>query len=60
MNNAENQNQSKVLVNAEGQYSIWPAKKAIPDGWQSCGKEGAREECLAFVEEAWDDMRSPA
>ena len=46
-----------VVVNHEGQYSIWPAGREIPRGWDEAGKSGPREECLAFVEEVWTDMR---
>ncbi len=47
----------KVVVNSEGQYSIWPADRDAPAGWTEAGKSGPREECLAFVEEVWTDMR---
>ena len=46
-----------VVVNDEEQYSIWPLRKAIPAGWRPAGKEGTKEECLAWVEEVWTDMR---
>ena len=47
----------RVVVNHEGQYSIWPAEREAPAGWSDAGKVGPREECLAFVEEVWTDMR---
>ena len=46
-----------VVVNDEEQYSIWPDYKAIPAGWRQAGKSGKREECLAWVDEVWTDMR---
>lgn len=46
-----------VVVNDEGQYSIWPATRALPPGWREEGTRGSREECLARVEEIWTDMR---
>jgi MbtH protein len=46
-----------VLVNAEEQYSIWPAHKAIPDGWRADGFRGPRAACVAHVDEMWTDMR---
>jgi MbtH protein len=46
-----------VVVNHEGQYSIWPADRPPPLGWTEAGKRGTREECLAFVDEVWTDMR---
>ena len=46
-----------VVINDEGQYSIWPSYKPIPDGWRAVGKQGPKAECLAYVEEHWTDMR---
>ena len=46
----------RVIVNDEEQYSLWPDNKALPSGWRSC-HQGTREECLAFVEKIWTDMR---
>lgn len=46
-----------VLINDEGQHSLWPVFADVPDGWQVIfGKDG-REECLAFIERSWTDMR---
>lgn len=47
----------RAVVNQEEQYSIWPTRLALPDGWTDAGREGTKEECLAFVEEVWTDMR---
>jgi MbtH protein len=46
-----------VLINGEEQYSIWPAGKAIPEGWSRVGPTGSKAECLAFIEANWTDMR---
>lgn len=46
-----------VVVNHEEQYSIWPADREIPPGWRSAGKTGSKEDCLAYIEEVWTDMR---
>jgi len=46
-----------VLVNDEGQYSIWPSFLAVPAGWQISGPRGKRQECLAWIEQNWTDMR---
>lgn len=47
-----------VLVNNEDQYSIWPHWKAVPKGWTAvAGVEGDKKTVLAYVEEAWTDMR---
>jgi len=46
-----------VVVNHEEQYSLWPADRPNPPGWSDTGKTGAREECLAYIEQVWTDMR---
>ncbi|MFJ4806017.1 MbtH family protein [Streptomyces murinus] len=46
-----------ALVNDEGQYSLWPTFAAVPDGWTAALEDKSREECLAFIEETWTDMR---
>ena len=46
-----------VVKNHEDQYSIWPAHKPLPVGWTAVGKEGLKDECLAYVEHVWTDMR---
>jgi MbtH protein len=47
----------KVVVNDEGQYSIWPMDKENPVGWKDDGKDGPKADCLTFIEEIWTDMR---
>ena len=47
----------KVVVNDEGQYSIFPAHRPSPAGWMEVGKEGSTAECLAHIEQVWSDMR---
>jgi uncharacterized protein YbdZ (MbtH family) len=46
-----------VLVNDEGQYSLWPSFKDVPDGWKAVGPRGARQACLDYIEQTWTDMR---
>jgi MbtH protein len=46
-----------VVVNHEGQYSIWPTDRELPPGWREEGKEGSRDECLAHIGTVWTDMR---
>lgn len=46
-----------VLINAEGQYSLWPTFAAIPAGWDKVYGEASRENCLEFVDKVWQDMR---
>jgi len=46
-----------VLVNAEGQYSLWSAFRELPAGWQKMGPHGTRQVCLGWIESNWTDMR---
>lgn len=46
-----------VLVNDEGQHSLWPAFAEIPAGWKSVHGEDTRAACLEYVEQNWTDMR---
>jgi MbtH protein len=47
----------RVLRNEEGQYSLWPATLAIPDGWAGVHDADSRAACVAYVEASWTDMR---
>jgi MbtH protein len=47
----------KVVVNHEEQYSIFPAERANPLGWNDTGISGSKSECLAYIKEVWTDMR---
>lgn len=47
----------KVVLNHEEQYSIWPADRENPLGWNDAGKTGPKAECLAYIKEVWTDMR---
>jgi uncharacterized protein YbdZ (MbtH family) len=47
----------KVVINHEEQYSIWPADRDNPLGWQDVGKSGLKQECLDYIETVWIDMR---
>ena len=46
-----------VVINDEGQYSIWPEGREIPLGWKAVGFSGPKDKCLEYVEEHWTDMR---
>lgn len=47
----------QVLVNDEGQHSLWPSFAPVPDGWTSVFGPDNRQACLAYVDEHWTDMR---
>ena len=46
-----------VLVNEEGEHSLWPASVDLPLGWTVTHPEAGRQECLDYVEKTWTDMR---
>lgn len=46
-----------VVINDELQYSIWLADKENAPGWKNEGKSGSKDECLAYIDEVWTDMR---
>jgi MbtH protein len=46
-----------VVVNHEEQYSIWPDGRDLPAGWRAVGDAAAKNDCLAYIETHWTDMR---
>ncbi len=46
-----------VLVNAEGQHSLWPAFADVPAGWTKVHGPEVRQSCLDYVEANWTDLR---
>ncbi|MEU3064361.1 MbtH family protein [Streptomyces subrutilus] len=46
-----------VLVNEEGQHSLWPSFAEVPAGWATVFGADTREACLAHVEANWTDLR---
>jgi MbtH protein len=46
-----------VLVNDEGQHSLWPIFADVPAGWVNKFGPESRQSCLQYVEENWTDMR---
>ncbi|WP_019871817.1 MbtH family protein [Salinispora oceanensis] len=49
--------QFKVVLNDEEQYSIWPATRPAPPGWREEGTRGPKQTCLDRIETLWTDMR---
>ncbi len=46
-----------VLVNDEGQHSLWPSFAEVPAGWTVVLSETDRQSALDYVETNWTDMR---
>ncbi|SDZ41143.1 MbtH protein [Evansella caseinilytica] len=45
-----------VLLNEEGQYSLWPADIDVPSGWNVVHTEASREACVEFIRSQWTDL----
>lgn len=46
-----------VLVNDEGQHSLWPTFAEVPAGWTVVLESTDRQSALDYVNESWTDMR---
>jgi MbtH protein len=57
MSGAQQPRPYAVVVNDEEQYSIWQTGRELPAGWRPDGFTGTEDECLAYIEETWTDMR---
>ncbi len=45
-----------VLINGEGQYSLWPEFLSIPPGWERVFGAANRQECLDYINMNWDNL----
>jgi MbtH protein len=46
-----------VLINAEGQHSLWPSFIDVPEGWTIIHKSDNRAACLELIDKNWTDVR---
>jgi MbtH protein len=46
-----------VLINDEGQHSLWPVFADVPTGWSIVLPSTDRQSCVNYVNEQWTDMR---
>ena len=46
-----------VLINDEGQHSLWPTFVEVPQGWTIILESTTRAACLEFINRNWTDMR---
>jgi MbtH protein len=46
-----------VVRNGEEQYSIWPADREPPGGWERDGFVGQKPDCLTHIAQVWTDLR---
>lgn len=54
---SETNPQFDVVINGQGQYSLWPVGKPMAVGWTEAGQRGERQACLDYIAEHWTDMR---
>ncbi|WP_246101077.1 MbtH family protein [Streptomyces cyaneus] len=47
----------QVVFNDEEQYSVWPAHREPPSGWQRDGYTGTKRACLTRIAAVWRDLR---
>lgn len=47
----------RVLVNDEGQHSLWPEFAPVPAGWTTRFGPSDRAACVEYINTAWTDMR---
>ncbi|MCC3778774.1 MbtH family protein [Streptomyces sp. UNOB3_S3] len=45
-----------VLVNAEGQHSLWPGFAGVPEGWTTVHGPCARQSATDWITENWTDL----
>ncbi len=46
-----------VLVNDEGQHSLWPDFAEVPAGWTVAHGPAGRDDCVEYVNANWTDLR---
>ncbi|MFF1691675.1 MULTISPECIES: MbtH family protein [unclassified Streptomyces] len=46
-----------VVVNDENQHSLWPDWRDVPAGWRTASGPDARQNCMAYIERNWTDLR---
>ncbi|MGG0663251.1 MbtH family protein [Viridibacillus arvi] len=46
-----------VLINEEGQHSLWPSFLVIPEGWSIIYWEESRQDCLEYIDKNWTDLQ---
>jgi len=55
--NNDDDQEYKVVVNHEEQYSIWPMGRENAPGWKDVDTTGSKADCLKYIDDVWTDMR---
>ncbi|MGJ5180019.1 MbtH family protein [Bradyrhizobium oligotrophicum] len=45
-----------VLINDQGQHSLWPAALETPAGWSAVHAQSSRQACVEYIDANWTDM----
>lgn len=45
-----------VLINDQGQHSLWPAARQSPAGWSAVYAQNSRQACIDYIDKNWTDM----
>lgn len=48
-----------VVVNGQGQHSIWPGAHAVPAGWHVVGLHDGEDAALDWIEAEWHTRPYP-
>lgn len=46
-----------VLVNDEGQHSLWPDFALVPRGWRPVLRSASQDEATAYVDQHWTSLQ---
>jgi MbtH protein len=46
-----------VLINNNGQHSLWRDFIAVPAGWRTTFGPAGRQDCLDHIDRTWADLR---
>lgn len=46
-----------VLINDEGQHSLWPEFIKVPAGWRCTFGPEQRQQCINYINNNWHDIR---
>ena len=50
----------EVIVSHDNVYVVWPATRALPDGWRYIGRGGSEQELLVYLREMFvETMPAP-
>ena len=60
MSKSEDTHPYAVVLDDEGQYSIWPDDRELPPGWRREGTSGSESVCQAYLDQLKAETRAAA